>query len=535
MTSLSKQAEAAKKAAIAKKKRELERLRYELPHRYGFKWYKWAWDYYNSTNRMTLLCAANQISKSSTAIRRHVERATNKELWSKLWPDKNGIPNIPRQFWYLYPSAQISSVEFQHKWIPEFMPKMGKVSLERGKEKCEHPVYGWKANYDKKMIYSIDWASGITTYFKTYAQNVHTLQSSSPHVVDCDEELPESLYDELMFRLTNTEGYFGMVFTATRNQLMWLLAMEGKGDMEKFPDAFKQQVTMYDCRFYMDGSPGAYHDEKKIQAAIDKCKDEAEVQRRVFGKFVADKGRKYPKFDPKKHYVKPFEIPKDWHFYGGVDPGSGGKSGHPTGMGILAVNPDFTKGYVIDGWRGDKIETTSGDALIRFLDLRGNRRLVWQVGDQAAVDFFRIAERMGESFIKAEKSHEIGEQVVNTLFANDALFIFDKPELQSLGHELLTLMSTTHKRDAKDDFIDGALRYPCALIPWDWTNIEKVEKKEEPIEHGQRKKWTDKEWAAWEIEQRRGDLGNPKKRHDKNDSWEEFDQECDFWNDQYGQ
>lgn len=510
------------------KREEFERLRRELPHRYGFKWYQWAWNFYTSTNSMDLITAANQISKSSTMIRRHIERATNKSLWEKLWPDRLGVPNIPRQFWYLYPSKDVATIEFQLKWVPEFMPKKGKVILEKGKEKCEDPIYGWEVGYEKKKIYSIDWASGITSYFKTYAQDVHTLQTGSVHEIDCDEELPEELFDELMFRLEATDGYFGSVFTATRNQLMWLLAMEGKGSMEKFPSAFKQQISMYDCRFYMDGSPGAYHDEEKIERAKAKCGSEAQIQRRVYGKFVAEKGRKYPTFDPTKHYVKPFTVPKDYHLFGGCDPGSGGKSGHPTGIGIIAVTPDFKKGYVIDGWRGDDVETTAGDALAKFIEIRGRRRLTWQVGDQAVPDFFKIAERQGETFIKAEKSHEIGEGVVNTLFKNDMLCIFDTPELQKLGTELLTLMKSTPKRLAKDDFIDGAVRYPAALIPWDWTAIET---KEEVKDGPKQREITEEEHIAREIDRRRGKF--VKNKDTESSSWAELDREIEFWNDQY--
>lgn len=524
-----------KRQILNEKKRQYERLRAELPHRYGYKWYAWAWAFYNSRNRMDLLCAANQITKSSSLIRRHIERATNKELWKELWPDRNGVANIPRQFWYLYPSRDFATSEFQTKWVQEFMPRAGKYDFTRGKERCVHPVYGWEAIYDKKQIVAIQWASGLMTYFKTYSQDVHSLQGSSVHEIDCDEEMPEELYDEIKSRLRATQGYFAMVFTATRNQLMWLLAIEGKGAMEKFPDAFKQQITMYDCRFYMDGSPGRWHDEKEIELAKRECKSEAEVQRRIYGKFVADKGRKYPAFDVTQHFCEPFEIPKDYHFIGGIDYGTGGKQGHPSAMGIVAVAPDFKSGYVCEGWRGDGIETSSGDVLTKFFEVRGSRRLMMQVVDPNAKDLRMIADRMGESFIPAENSHEIGESVVNTLFKNGMLKIFDTEELQKLGTELLTVMHDVPKRRCKDDFIDGALRYPCAMIPWDWTAIrkEEMEKAAQAVAAPAVEHLTpEQKQMAREIDERRGEHGRKPRKTD-GENWEELDAEIEFWNEHY--
>lgn len=510
--------------ALRKKRLEakLEKLTYELPHIYKFKWYKWAKAFYDSRNRINMLTAANQISKSTTLQRKDTEWLTNKKLWPELWPAN---PEV-RQFWYLYPSKDVATAEFHTKILLDVMPKVGKVVLEKGKEKCEDSVYGWQANYFRKQIYSIDWASGVTQFYKSYTQDVHTLQTGTVHKVSCDEELPEELFQELMFRLEGTDGYFDIVFTATRNQLFWLLCMEAIGTpQEKLPQAFKQTISMYDCQVYTDGTPGRYHDTTKIDEAKARCKNDQEVQRRVYGRFISDTGRKYPQFDPVRHFVKPFPIPSGWMFYGGIDPGSGGTN-HPTGLGILAVNPDMTKGYVIDGWRGDNVETTAGDSLAKFIEVRGNRKLLWQVFDQTDKDFYHIAMRQGEPFIKAEKSHELGESIVNTLFKNDMLFIFDLPELAKLGTELMTLMSATPKQRAKDDFIDGALRYPCVLIPWDWSAIKtKTYEDGTPLV---------KEVILNERDEYARSMRNRGNRHSGEESWQDLDAEIEFWNELYG-
>jgi len=512
-----------------KKRAEKEDLKRLLPHLFGWNWYKWNRAFFESIHRMCLLVAANQIGKSTIQIRKHIHWATDTTLWPKLWP-KNPTP---RQFWYLYPTSDIATTEFQNKWVPEIMPKRGNFIGERFKERCDDPIYGWKAIYDKRKIYAIEWASGVMTYFKTYSQNVHSLQAGSCHYIATDEELPEDLYDELVFRLKATGGYFSMVFTATRNQMLWMLAMEGEGELEKFPKAFKQQIAMRQCLEYEDGTKGHYSQEM-IDDAIADCKNETEVERRVEGKFVTEIGRKYGAFVPSRHFVKPFEIPRDWKFYGGVDIGSGGAGGHPSAMGIIAVRPDYRYGVVCRGWRGDNVETTAGDALDWYIIMRGGLKCTLQVYDQGCKDFHTIATRVGEPFNKSEKSHEIGEQVVNTLFKNDMLKLFDTPELRKLGTEFMTLSKLTPKRHAKDDFIDGAVRYPSTSIPWDWSVIrnelsdeaKKAKKKSES-----ERPWSKEEFYAEQVRLRRGE---EVKVDREEQGWGEMHDEIGFWNDQYG-
>lgn len=50
--------------ARLKLEKDRERARYCLPHLYGFPFYKWAREFYESTNRLNFLCAGNQLSKA---------------------------------------------------------------------------------------------------------------------------------------------------------------------------------------------------------------------------------------------------------------------------------------------------------------------------------------------------------------------------------------------------------------------------------------------------------------------------------------
>lgn len=442
------------KLLLLEQKKKLEE---SLPHLYGYKHYRWSLEFFLATQRECFLVAANQIGKSSCQIRKAIHWATAKHLWPQLWKSR------PLTFWYLYPAKDVATVEFEKKWTEEFLP--------RGEMK-DHAVYGWHAEYKNKQIFAIHFKSGVSIYFKSYAQDVSDLQTGTVWALFCDEELPEELWSELNMRRTATRGYFHSVFTATLGQEFWREAMEERGEKERFKDAFKRQVSMYDCITYADGTTGNFA-EADIVRTINSCKNEAEVQRRVFGRFVSDSGLKYPGFSPKNNVRKPKgPIPHDWLIYGAADIGSGGDDGHPSAITFIAVRPDYKYGRVFRGWRGDGVLTTAGDVLRKFQDLRGDMHLIGQYYDFHCRDFLTIATRAGETFEAAEKSHEIGEQVLNVLFRNNMLDIDDIEELWPLIRELRSLKVDTPKRSAKDDAADS-LRYAATRIPWDWTAINK--------------------------------------------------------------
>lgn len=700
-----------------------EKLREGLPFLYGMPRYGWGEKFRASRNRITLLCAANQIGKSTEQIRKCLEWATSPQLWTELWQTR------PIQFWYLYPSKDVATIEFETKWAP-LMPQ--------GEWK-EHPVFGWTAEYKDGDIYAVYFNSGIRLYFKTYAQNKKTLQTGSVHAMfcfteghllftkkgltpieqvqvgdsvlgrggwntvlkkhaprktkvitrkfksgvsltatpehpfyvlgkgwvqfgslteedrcltlpvwklieklfclkevylkdcqkaltsvfeiilevkkvcfstllcgkhtinrkfqrvtvfttkiltpwtiayqtcsfshekstpgfinlksggkkgyitstatyvinllqagvvrgkshvfalwsavdrsiektwcvllavvglvlekihtkdsvlssaptqgdtevynievsnthsyfcngflthNCDEELPEDLFDELMFRLAATGGYFHMVFTATLGQQLWWDAIEERGDREKFPDAHKQQVSMYDCLTYADGTATPWSKEK-IQSIENSCKNHNEIRRRVHGGFVKDEGLKYPTYSPQKHFKPYHPVPPSWRVYPGIDMGGGG-DGHPAGIVFLAVDPLYQKGRVILSWRGDDQITTAADVVNKFIELKGQTEVMPPRFDFAAKDLGTIASRMGLAFMPADKSHEKGELILNTLFKHNMLEIYDNSDNPKLSTELLNLRNSTAKRKARDNLVDP-LRYAAVSVPWDFS------------------------------------------------------------------
>lgn len=455
--------------------REKLRLKRGLPHLFGHKLYKWQRQYLESTNKKNFLTAANQIGKSLINIKRTVKWATDKDLWKKLWPHYERVG----QFWYCYPDYKLATTEFHEKWVTEVLPRQEHLTEE------EWNIYGWKARFDRGEIRSISFNSGVTVYFKAYSQKPTALQAGTVFAIFCDEELPVIFYDEFKFRLSATEGYFNMVFTATLGQELWRQVMEEKGDNEKFPDAFKQQISLYDCLVFEDGTKSNWTEER-IKSRIADCSTQQEIDKRIYGKFVKAEGLKYPTFRREDH-IKPYD-PKaergDWFVFAGLDYGSGGEDGHPSAICFVRVNPDYTRGEIFVAWRGDNLRTTAGDLLQKYYDLVMNHKLSGKITgifyDYHCRDLKTLSERIGESFFPANKKHDEGELILNTLFKHNALVIIEDPNdeesgSEKLAYELATVSKEGDKRKLKDDLADG-LRYSVTSIPW---NLEKIRQNEE--------------------------------------------------------
>ena len=479
--------------------------------------------YYQSGEKINLLTAANQIGKSSINIRKMINWATSPNLWPTLWPKSHH--NVA-QFWYLYPTLDVATLEYKTKWLKEWMPRA---------EMKDDPVYGYTEEWERKKIKAIHWNSGVSLIFKSYAQNATDLQSGTVHAIFCDEELPISIYDELKFRTSATDGYFHMVFTATLGQYEWECAMEKQGEPEEIlkEDSLKIQVSLFDCQEYEDGSKAVW-DEKRIQDRINSCSSEAEVQKRVYGRFVQTGDFKYANLITKENLLDDWAYNPKWMVIASVDPGSGGKDGHPTGISFLAVNPEFTEGVIFMGWRGDGIITTQGDAFTKYTEIRGELPVDTQFYDYHAKDFFNIANGAGEKFDKAEKSHDIGEPILKTLIKCNALKIVCGEtfgleqfkceqipgELLKLVAELRTLKSDTDKRNAKDDLID-TVRYNCAKVPWDMKKI---------LSNAGKKERKKKEHRV--LAKTNGEIVNERREMfmGGDDLLDEINQEIDYWN-----
>jgi len=474
---------------VIKEMEEEKALKEGLPHLFGFPWYNWARAVFESENREILLTAANQVSKSSTAIRKNIHWATWTEAWPRLWPNlmEGQKPNL---FWYFYPNKETAGTEFETKWLPEFLP--------RGQYE-DDPRYGWQVIYKKGDLHALKFNTGVTIQFKTYAMRERNIQASTVYHVTADEEMPLEMFPEIKVRLQATRGYYLGVFTATIGQDYWRRAMEPiNADEEVHKSAFKQQISLFDCETYMDGTPSRWN-KKAISEAIAACPTELEVQRRVYGKFVKSEGLLFESFDPVQNVCEPHDI-TNWTIYGAVDPGSGGKSGHPTGISFLALSPDSKEVRVINSWRGDGIQTAHPDILEKWLELKKPYSMTQQIYDGQAKDFFIVATRVGEPFIPANKAKDAGYGLLNSLLKNRQLKIWSGVgDNHKLINEFMSVPAGLDKRayrgKNKDDLAD-ATRYAAMAMPVEMeiktkTNVEKVEPVKEVFETSdeRRRRW----------------------------------------------
>ena len=498
-------------------KNRIKELRDDLPHLYGWGWYSWAKEFFESRNRMNLLCAANQIGKSSSAIRKNIEWACNKKLWPELWD------TTPKQFWYFLPSDSVATIEVEKKWVPEFLP--------RGDMK-NHENYGWDIEYKSGDVFAIHFRSGCSIFFKSYGQKVINLQTSSVHMMTFDEEAPEEIINECLARLRATRGYFNQVFTATRGLQVWYRAMECVGTSEEmFSSAWKRSVSMRDCMYYEDGTPTKWTAER-IAEAESYCTSKSEILKRIDGRFVKDEGRKYVAFDPDTcTYAAVDEIPANWRYYAGVDIGSGGRGRSAGAIVIVAVSPELDQGKVVRTWRGDYEETTAKDILEKYKELKKGIVITQACYDYQSREFGLIASRSGEPFLPADKERDSGTQIMNTLFQSRALMIAHAEyDNQKLVTELMSVPTGEKNRKYQDDLTD-ALRYVVKLIPWDFPKISPHLKMDEEVkDEVPKQEWSAKEYQAWEIRQRRGEMQDDIKK----DDWHDFSQEIDAWNEAYG-
>lgn len=447
-------------------------LRPDFQSCYAHKLYPWQKDFILNRNPLAFLTAANQVGKSSGSLLRCINQAVRKDLWSYWFPKIK-----PKTFLYLYPEAKLANAEFHEKWE--------KTYLSRGRMK-DDLRYGWKENKEKGFIESIRFASGVTVYFRNYTQSPVSLQAITADAVFLDEETPEAHYSELLVRSQARQalgsGYVSMVFTATLGQTYLYNCMEMRGtDKETFIGAWKRQISAFDCMTYCDGSPSQIWTEKYINELLPRYATDSEVQKRIYGRFIKTSGLVYGEFD----YARNTELLGDtdttgWEIWVGIDFGSGGDHGHSSSIAFVAISPDYTQARVVRSWSSKKVRMTQGDLLERYKEMSAG--ISHQVhADWAATDFFELAARESLPINKAEKSHEIGVGLMNTLFKTGALKVClgegtgDNSDIPS---ECRSINEDTPKRKRVDDMTD-AVRYAISLCPMRISQDPKPEKKPE--------------------------------------------------------
>lgn len=431
------------------------------------KLYQWQVDFFESTNRISLLTAANQIGKSSIQIIKALNLGFRPELWPRFFK------RTPQMFLYYMPDSKTMDVEFIEKWVKTYLPTS---NLK------DHARWGWKADFEKESkkegVRTLTLATGITIYFRQYSQLPSRLQAVTADLVLLDEECPQSHWDELMVR-SQTFGLISMVFTATIGSEYLFRAMMLQGSrQELFPSAWKRMVSLYDCINYADGTPSGIYTKERIEGEIiPTYSSQAEIDKRVFGKFVKTEGLLYQEFNEQRNTC-PYKVENHWRWVAGIDFGSGGKWGHASAICMIQISPCYSRARVVKTYHSGVQRITQGDLLEKYRELTKGLEVTGYF-DWSATDLGELAQREGIMILKAQKSHDIGVPLLNVLFKNSQLEIcVGEGSLQNqvLIQELRTIGATTPKRKRKDDAADG-LRYGLSSISFRLTPLSKEEKR----------------------------------------------------------
>lgn len=458
--------------SILQRKVELERQKQHiidsLPHLHGFDWYPYQKEFLSVHKEIQVLCCANQLGKTTILLAKLVNLATDLKLWKKYWEKP------PVTFIYMLPNQKLHDEAARTKW---------ESVLPRNEYK-KHPIYGWEWVRRGKSYLGIEFNSGVKILFWSFGMSNTNRQSISASVVAFDEEPDAEIIPEVHTRTSairiaqgnrkNAWGGFKIfAFTPTKSQNFFREVLEETGRKERWPvsdgNVWKKCVSLYDCQKHVSGKKSIWT-RRKIDKIKKTLPTEAEIKRRVYGRFQASEDLVYPQYSREKNNIDFIPALPGYLYYAGIDYGSGGTA-HPSAIAFVAVNKAYNKGYVTDVWIGDNGElTTCSDVIEKYKSMIRGRTIVQAFYDWGAKDLHTFAMRAGLNLNKANKDHKIGEDLLNALFKNRMLWICDTDYHTNVTSTQFTTF--VKKKNVKKEFDDGidAVRYAISSIPWDVEN-----------------------------------------------------------------
>lgn len=182
---------------------------------------------------------------------------------------------------------------------------------------------------------SVRHVSGGTSLlgFKRYDQGRQAWQGPAKHVIWCDEEPPEEIYNEALARLIATDGMLYTTFTPLLGMSRVVTRLMKGHDGVTCADV---NMTLEDARHI---SPDRHRD---VISAF----PEHERDARISGIPALGSGRVFP-VSSADIRCRAFDIPEDWPVIGGLDFGWD----HPFAAVKLAWDRDGDCVYVTQAWR----------------------------------------------------------------------------------------------------------------------------------------------------------------------------------------
>jgi hypothetical protein len=160
--------------------------------------------------------------------------------------------------------------------------------------------------------------------FRSADQDPSTFEQAKLTGVWCDERLPESIFNRLLARIVDRNGF---ILYSDIPEQMW--QMDRLIEAEPRAGVYFQSFTMHDNAHNLP--PGAID-----QAAARMTQDEQRL--RIKGEFVVMEGIIYREYQDSIHAIDPFRIPADWPKFRMIDYGASA----PTACLWCVVAPNET-------------------------------------------------------------------------------------------------------------------------------------------------------------------------------------------------
>ena len=288
------------------------------------------WAFHKSTAKERILRGSNRSGKTVGAAV-EIARCVTGQDPLKRYPEKDGIVycvgkdgrevgQVIYRKLFRAGAFKIIRDDVTGEWR-SFMPNDPKDAKRADKAKPAPPLI------PARFIKSIAWESKkesipkLVTLHNGWELHFYTSNAKPPHGSDIDlawfdeEIIDRDWYPEIAARLVDRNGYF--IWSATPQAgTDQLYELHENAEAERKKPAAERNIEEF--VILIDDNAHLTSEQKKQFAA--KLSDE-ERAIRVGGEFALRAYRVFPEYDPFRHEVDYFEIPRKWTRYVAIDPG----------------------------------------------------------------------------------------------------------------------------------------------------------------------------------------------------------------------
>lgn len=298
--------------ALEKKRRDSGYVRYWHPNTDG---QREALAKFSSGIKVMLVRGGNRSGKSEIGGAISAAWALGKDYFKGEpaweWVKDLPIPEPPNNIW-------IVGLDF-----PTLRDVLWREKMRMGKT---HPAF---LPHDETIVlktndsdYQAFFANGSIITGKSADSGREKFQGASVDLVWIDEEPDVDIFDECYQRTVDCAGKILVTLTPLRDissgvRTPWVF------DLVEDMNAGQKDIACVSLSV-LDNPVVPPEEKKKL---LEKWQGHPEERARLYGEFIQRSGLVYNLWDPKKHIVAPFHIPRDWRRIVSIDPAATGPTG----------------------------------------------------------------------------------------------------------------------------------------------------------------------------------------------------------------